>query len=83
MGFRDIPLLTAKGMGRIRRDAGDFDCLRAGGNLGVCVSEAPMTESSAVEDYLEIIHGLIDTKGYARVADVAEGSGSRRRAFRI
>ena len=53
----------------------DFDCLGAGGKLGVCVSEAPITESSAVEDYLEIIHGLIDTKGYARVADVAEGLG--------
>ena len=32
-------------------------------------------ESTAVEDYLEIIHQLIDEKGYARVADIAEGLG--------
>ena len=30
-------------------------------------------ESVAVEDYLEKILELIDTKGYARVADIAEG----------
>jgi len=33
----------------------------------------PSTESSTVEDYLEIILQLIDTKGYARVADIAGG----------
>ena len=32
-------------------------------------------ESVAVEDYLEKILELIDTKGYARVADIAEGLG--------
>jgi Mn-dependent DtxR family transcriptional regulator len=32
-------------------------------------------ESVAVEDYLEQILQLIDSKGYARVADVAEGLG--------
>ncbi|MGY8640904.1 MAG: transcriptional regulator MntR [Verrucomicrobiales bacterium] len=32
-------------------------------------------ESTAVEDYLEIIHTLIDDKGYARVADIASGLG--------
>jgi Mn-dependent DtxR family transcriptional regulator len=32
-------------------------------------------ESVAVEDYLEQILQLIDRKGYARVADVAEGLG--------
>jgi Mn-dependent DtxR family transcriptional regulator len=29
--------------------------------------------SSAMEDYLEQILGLINTKGYARVADIAQG----------
>ncbi|MFT5465255.1 MAG: Mn-dependent DtxR family transcriptional regulator [Verrucomicrobiales bacterium] len=33
------------------------------------------SESVAVEDYLEHIAGLIDTKGYARVVDIAEGLG--------
>ena len=33
------------------------------------------SESVAVEDYLEIILQLIDEKGYARVADIAEGLG--------
>ena len=32
-------------------------------------------ESTAVEDYLEIIQQLIDEKGYARVADIASGLG--------
>ena len=32
-------------------------------------------ESVAVEDYLEKILELIDSKGYARVADIAEGLG--------
>ncbi|MCB1062671.1 MAG: transcriptional regulator MntR [Verrucomicrobiae bacterium] len=32
-------------------------------------------ESVAVEDYLEKIHELIDEKGYARVADIAESFG--------
>jgi Mn-dependent DtxR family transcriptional regulator len=32
-------------------------------------------ESVAVEDYLEQILQLIDSKGYARVADVADGLG--------
>ena len=32
-------------------------------------------ESSAVEDYLEKILELIDSKGYARVADLAEALG--------
>ena len=39
------------------------------------MSESTTSESSAVEDYLEVIHGLIASKGYARVADVAEGLG--------
>jgi Mn-dependent DtxR family transcriptional regulator len=30
------------------------------------------SESSAVEDYLEVILQLLDSKGYARVADVAD-----------
>ncbi len=36
---------------------------------------APPKESVAVEDYLEKIHELIDEKGYARVADIAESFG--------
>lgn len=35
-------------------------------------SEAPARESVAVEDYLEQILGLVDQKGIARVADLAE-----------
>jgi Mn-dependent DtxR family transcriptional regulator len=34
---------------------------------------APVARSSAVEDYLERILDLINTKGYARVADIAHG----------
>src|ERR1700716_4516184 len=34
---------------------------------------APESRSSAVEDYLERILDLINTKGYARVADIALG----------
>ena len=34
---------------------------------------APVARSSAVEDYLEQILDLINTKGYARVADIALG----------
>jgi Mn-dependent DtxR family transcriptional regulator len=33
----------------------------------------PVARSSAVEDYLEQILDLINTKGYARVADIAQG----------
>lgn len=33
------------------------------------------SESVAVEDYLEQILQLIDSKGYARVADIADGLG--------
>src|SRR6516164_60550 len=33
---------------------------------------APSSRSSAVEDYLEQILDLINTKGYARVADIAQ-----------
>ena len=36
---------------------------------------ATTKESVAVEDYLEKILELIDSKGYARVADIAEGLG--------
>lgn len=36
---------------------------------------ADTRESVAVEDYLEKIHELIDDKGYARVADIAESFG--------
>ena len=36
---------------------------------------ASQSESVAVEDYLEKIVQLIDEKGYARVADIAEGLG--------
>ena len=35
--------------------------------------QAPLSRSSAVEDYLEQILDLINTKGYARVADIAQG----------
>ncbi|MBV8330955.1 MAG: transcriptional regulator MntR [Verrucomicrobia bacterium] len=34
---------------------------------------APDSRSTAVEDYLEQILDLINTKGYARVADIAHG----------
>jgi Mn-dependent DtxR family transcriptional regulator len=34
---------------------------------------APLSRSTAVEDYLEQILDLINTKGYARVADIAHG----------
>src|SRR3984893_14271425 len=34
--------------------------------------QAPAARSSAVEDYLEQILDLINTKGYARVADIAQ-----------
>jgi Mn-dependent DtxR family transcriptional regulator len=34
---------------------------------------APASCSTAVEDYLEQILALINTKGYARVADIAQG----------
>lgn len=36
---------------------------------------AASNESVAVEDYLEKIHELIEEKGYARVADIAESFG--------
>ncbi len=36
---------------------------------------ASPSESTAVEDYLEVIVQLIDAKGYARVADVANTLG--------
>src|ERR1700726_4773748 len=36
---------------------------------------APLSRSTAVEDYLEQILDLINTKGYARVVDIAEGLG--------
>src|SRR5215469_5264058 len=35
-------------------------------------SKPPAGRSSAVEDYLEQILDLINTKGYARVADIAQ-----------
>jgi Mn-dependent DtxR family transcriptional regulator len=35
--------------------------------------DKPVAHSSAVEDYLERILDLINTKGYARVADIAQG----------
>ena len=35
----------------------------------------PRLASSAVEDYLERILGLINTKGYARVVDIAQSLG--------
>ena len=34
---------------------------------------APLSRSTAVEDYLEQILDLINTKGYARVDDIAQG----------
>src|SRR5271167_4857529 len=34
---------------------------------------APLSRSTAVEDYLEQILDLINTKGYARVVDIAQG----------
>ncbi|MCB1090924.1 MAG: winged helix-turn-helix transcriptional regulator [Verrucomicrobiae bacterium] len=42
------------------------------------VSTAATKESVAVEDYLEKIHELIDEKGYARVADIADSFGIAR-----
>jgi Mn-dependent DtxR family transcriptional regulator len=36
-------------------------------------NSAPVARSSTVEDYLEQILDLINTKGYARVADIAQG----------
>jgi len=42
------------------------------------VSTAVTRESVAVEDYLEKIHELIDERGYARVADIAESFGIAR-----
>src|SRR5258708_38459307 len=36
-------------------------------------NSAPVARSSTVEDYLEQILDLINTKGYARVADIALG----------
>ena len=38
-------------------------------------ASAPVRSSSAVEDYLEQILELINTKGYARVVDIAAGLG--------
>src|ERR1700740_760634 len=35
--------------------------------------DKPVARSTAVEDYLEQILDLINTKGYARVADIAQG----------
>src|SRR5712672_463067 len=35
--------------------------------------DKPVARSSAVEDYLEQILDLINTKGYARVVDIAQG----------
>ena len=37
--------------------------------------DKPVARSSAVEDYLEQILDLINTKGYARVADIAHSDG--------
>src|ERR1700731_222831 len=37
------------------------------------IKPAPASRSTAVEDYLEQILDLINTKGYARVADIAQG----------
>ena len=33
------------------------------------------TDSPAIEDYLEQIHNLIESKGYARAADIAQNLG--------
>ena len=38
-------------------------------------SKSPVRSSSAVEDYLERILELINTKGYARVVDIASSLG--------
>lgn len=42
------------------------------------MSDTATRESVAVEDYLEKIHELIDEKGYARVADIADSFGIAR-----
>ena len=34
--------------------------------------QVPVTVSQSIEDYLERIHELIETKGYARVSDIAD-----------
>ncbi|HSJ04031.1 MAG: transcriptional regulator MntR [Verrucomicrobium sp.] len=36
---------------------------------------SPNGQSRAIEDYLEQIHNLIETKGYARVVDIAQNLG--------
>jgi len=35
----------------------------------------PLCDLTRVEDYLEVIYGLIQTKGYARAVDIAEQLG--------
>lgn len=35
-------------------------------------AQVPLTVSQSIEDYLERIHELIETKGYARVSDIAD-----------
>ena len=44
-------------------------------SLTLSMPSAASNESVAVEDYLEKIHELIEEKGYARVADIAESFG--------
>src|SRR3954465_6264525 len=38
-------------------------------------TEPAVTQTRAVEDYLEQIHNLIEAKGYARVVDIAQNLG--------
>jgi len=43
--------------------------------MGAMTPKSPLRSSAAVEDYLERILGLINTKGYARVVDIASSLG--------
>ena len=43
--------------------------------MGAMPPKPPLRSSSAVEDYLERILELINTKGYARVVDIASSLG--------
>src|SRR5688500_16818325 len=65
-----------------RKDYFSFPCLRKRASPFIVVSvpmparrstkTAPaVTQTRAVEDYLEQIHNLIEAKGYARVVDIA------------
>jgi DtxR family Mn-dependent transcriptional regulator len=41
-------------------------------------SPNPLADLTRVEDYLEVVYSLIETKGYARASDIAECLGVKR-----